>query len=390
MRFLHTADWHLGKSFFEKSLVEDQAFFLEQLKTELKNNYDALIVSGDIYDRSVPPSDAVTLLGSFLSQIHGTFPELHIFLLAGNHDSAERLSFAKEILGESNIHLCTDCRAFTEPVIIGDTAVYQLPFLTAGCICKTNSDEILRSQQDLLSAAVTEIESFHKKKYPSLNSVLSAHLFAAGGLRSDSERIPVGTADQVDAALLDFFDYTALGHLHSFQKAGKSAWYSGSPLSYSFDEAGSAKFMLDVKLEKHCASINKIPVKPLHRCSVIKGTFAELKNASSFSEYEDDYVQAVCTDLSFVANPMAVLRKRYENILSFGYERKNSNNTRSDSIQKRRELLDASSSVESYSKVFEAFLDDLYGPGCICSDSSFSKEVEEFKKACDELNKLGE
>ena len=148
--------------------------------------------------------------------------------------------------------------------------------------------------------------------------------------------------------------------------------------------------MLDVKLEKHCASINKIPVKPLHRCSVIKGTFAELKNASSFSEYEDDYVQAVCTDLSVVANPMAVLRKRYENILSFGYERKNSNNTRSDSIQKRRELLDASSSVESYSKVFEAFLDDLYGPGCICSDNSFSKEVEEFKKACDELNKSGE
>lgn len=377
MRFLQTGDWHLGKTFFEQPLIDDQAHFLAQLTEALRqadaagSPYDALIIPGDIYDRAVPPPEAVSLLSGFLSAAHAEFPAMHIFMLAGNHDSAERLSFAQDILSAERIHICTDCRSMTEAVVVADAAVYQLPFLTAGCISSGTDGNVfgaaLRGQQELLDAAAQAILRAHAEQFGAGGggqaAVLCAHLFAAGSRRSESERIPVGTAEQVATDSFAGFAYTALGHLHSCQQAGANAWYSGSPLCYSFAESSEDKYMLSVTVRAaEPPSVEKIPVRPLHRCSVLRAPFGELLAGSAFSRYEDDYVQAVCTDRGIIENPLGQLRKRFPRILSFAYDQSTGADGSSTTLSERRELL-AAQNGHSAEDIFLAFYKDIYGSG---------------------------
>ena len=399
MKFLQTGDWHLGKTFFEQPLIDDQQHFLAQITEELQractagSPYDALIVPGDVYDRAVPPPEAVSLLSTFLTGTNHAFPRLHIFLLAGNHDSAERLSFAKDILSAQRIHICTDCSTFTEPVFVADAEVYQLPFLTPGCIRAGNSGSAdlfqapLRGQQELLDAAVEQIVRARGKRAGAaaapdagvLDSdtpaVLCAHLFAAGSRRSESERIPVGTAEQVAADSFKGFAYTALGHLHSCQQAGNHVWYSGAPLCYSFAESQEDKYMLSVSVSAGAEpDVQKIPVHPLHRCTILKAPFSELLSGSAFDHARDDYVQAVCTDRAPVENPIARLRQRFPRILSFTYAQDGAAGGSSTTLSERRELL-AEHSGHSAEDIFRAFHKDIYG-GSGTDDAGAALEAE--------------
>ena len=247
MKFLQTSDWHLGKTFHEVNLYEDQQFFLDQIFDELKKEkengsaYDGFLVPGDIYDRPIPPSDAVTMLSSFLGKIHKEFPELEIFLLSGNHDSAERLSFLKGILSELKIHIKTDVISFMEPVLLEKgnekCAVYQLPFLYSGAFFDESGNSI-KKQDDLYKFACEKIFQAHSQNCPDSSSVICAHLMTVKSIVSDSERSCVGTAEEVNASYFECFDYSAVGHLHSYQTAGKkkNVVYSGAPLAYSFDD----------------------------------------------------------------------------------------------------------------------------------------------------------
>jgi len=395
MKALQTGDWHLGKTFFEQSLIDDQKFFLKQLTSILQHAYDehapydALIVPGDIYDRAVPPAEAVTLFSKFLNETHASFPDMHLLFLAGNHDSAERLSYAKELLSSSNTHFCTDCSSLATPVMVNGCAVYQLPFLTAGCIDCTDEkgtlfDTPLRSQQELLDAAILRITTERNKAGDALPSILCAHLFAAGGTRSSSEHIPVGTAEEVSGNSFAPFTYTALGHLHSFQKVttknNNAVYYSGSPLAYSFDESDSTKYLLSVTVTHDTGSIEKIPVTPLHPCATITASFDELMQRSSFSAYTDSYLQVLCTDNVPVSNPMAQLRKIFPHILSFTYKTTVIDAAQT-SLAERKALL-GNTSIEG---LYEAYINDLYGKEKVAQDPLTPQKQKLFAQICASL-----
>lgn len=413
MKFLHTGDWHLGKTFYEKSLLEDQQYFLEQLEKELftaeqkKVPYDALIVSGDIYDRAIPPSEAVTLFSKFLTKMNREFPELHMFFLSGNHDSAERLSFAEKILESQNIHFCTSCSSITVPVLVKNCAVYQLPFLTVNCVKNTETgsslfDSPLRSQQDLLDEAVKQIIEVHKEKYSSYIPLLSAHLFVTGAKPNSTADgtqafLTQGTADEVSIKTLAPFAYTALGHLHSYQKCGGeketvNAYYSGSPLSYTFGEVNDEKYFLSVEIpEETDASslqnissqnslqscrIEKIKVKPLHKCERITDSFETILESDKYDSLKDCYIQIICTDSTPVTNPVALLQKKFPYILSFTYSEKKAG-TKSSNIEERRKLIN--SGKDSIKNIFKTFLKDIYGEE-IFNEENTAKETELFEK----------
>ncbi|MCK9169163.1 MAG: exonuclease subunit SbcD [Treponema sp.] len=420
MKFLQTGDWHLGKIFHETSLIPDQEAFLSQITAELSNAqndkkpYDALIVPGDIYDRSVPPSEAVTLLSTFLTNTHRTFSRLHIFILSGNHDSADRLSFASQILADDNIHICTDTSHLTDPVIVGKgngaAAVYQIPFLHPGEIRRGNeadaavlSEEgsqpdlfsghesfqnvpVLRTQQELITEAAVRIQKYHHKTYADLPAVVCAHLFTTTGRVSNSERSCVGTAEQVDADIFSRFSYTALGHLHGVQKVGKKSnvWYSGAPLAYSFDDSPET-FMLSVCIEKdkeqETVLVNKLPFIPLHKVIRLEGPFEKFYGKESdrqiISTNSENYVEIICTDNSVPENPMVLLRQNFHNILSFRKQDSlpgGSNTT----MENRRKVIE-SDSVDKPEKLFDLFIHDVYG-NKVPSGKDFTDERKLFLK----------
>ncbi len=393
MKFLQTGDWHLGKFFFELSLQKDQQFFLDQIENELKKAhdsaepYDALLMTGDIYDRSVPPAESVTMLSEFISSIRSQFPDLHLFFIAGNHDSSERLSFLKDVLSLQNIHFCTDTQNFTEPVIVKNCAVYQLPYLMPNSIKSPDSDLFthLKNQQELVSEAVRQIKEAHiAASYKKLPAILSAHLFVAGTIRSESERNIAGNTDQIDSALLDFFDYSALGHIHSYQKVGKHAYYSGAPLSYSFGEKSDSKFMLSVTINDDGSYTTKsIPFIPLHKCTVLKTSMKELCDSTTFPENKDDYVQIICTDNSVISNPVLLLRQKFPNLLSFFYEKNLNAESTNASIEQRRKALQ-NAKRETCENVFLAFHKEIYA-GQEIQDDLLQKEAELYKKYYENL-----
>lgn len=383
MRFLHTSDWHLGKIFHEISFLEDQAYFLNQIIDELKNaqnkddSYDALFVSGDIYDRAVPSAEAVVLFSNFISKVHNLFPSLEMFFIAGNHDSASRLSFAKEILKNQKIHICTNTEDFISPVIIKNktesVAIYSLPFLTPysikSSIKKEDSsnlefdfeDNALKTQQDLYKEACFQIIENHKKNHSESIPILLAHLFTLNSIVSDSERSFVGTAEQVDASLFDEFYYTALGHLHGFQVCGKnkSVYYSGSPLQYSFGDKEET-FILSVKTSiKEKAFIEKIPIKPLHKLVRLEGSFSDFcgNNIKKelIEENKNNYVEIICTDSVMPVSPMPLLRSKFPLIMSF-VQKSTDFNKANQTIKERKEAIDSNNPE----KIFDNFIFELY------------------------------
>jgi exonuclease SbcD len=423
MKFLQTGDWHLGKIFHEMSLIPDQAYFLSQISDELNRAqnanapYDALIVPGDIYDRAVPPSDAVTLLSTFLTKTHTDFPALHVFMLAGNHDSADRLSFASQILAGSNIHICTGTRELSEPVILGTgagrAAVYQIPFLHPGEIkplpqepeespgnaaadgqrdlfteqVQNGKERILRTQQELVSEAAAQIRARHSAgPFSGLPTVVCAHLFTNAGHVSDSERSCVGTAEQVDADVFTPFSYAALGHLHGVQYTGKKShvWYSGSPLAYSFDDKADT-YMLSVIVEQKDGtdffSVDKVPFKPLHTVVRLTGSFSDFygttADAVRIRQYADAYVEIVCTDQTVPDNPMGLLRQNFRTVLSFRKLEQDPGNGVL-ALKERRRVIE-SEGPDKPEKLFDMFIQDVYG-GAVNKSGEFERERKLFLK----------
>ncbi|MFP3041988.1 exonuclease subunit SbcD [Treponema primitia] len=338
-KFLHTADLHLGKIFYEHSLLEDQAVMLDQLGEVLSDtSYSALLIAGDIYDRSIPSPEAVALFGGFLGKLRAARPDLAILILPGNHDSAPRLGFGRELFAKLGIHIAGGPEQGFEPVLVtrqGEgCAFFLLPFLYPGCLGEpeiesSSPGDPVRSQGRLAEIAAARLETARIKAVEAGASltVLGAHLFTLGGRESESERIFLGTAEQVDANLFAGFDYTALGHLHRFQKVSSNTWYSGSPLAYSFDEAldtagpDQEKVFLSVELETGAGPIvTPIPVKPLRRLRRLRGSFnffyRDSINDPVVKEAENDYLEITLTDTALIDNPLPLLRPRFPQLLS--------------------------------------------------------------------------
>lgn len=377
MKFLHTSDWHLGKLFHEKSLIEDQEYVLNQiistaLQAKKQNSpYAALIVSGDIYDRSMPPSEAGIIFNRFLVKITSELPDLHIFINSGNHDSASRLSFAAEFLEQHNIHIVTNTKNITTPVVVCQgqekIAFYQLPFLTPLSIPSEDEEKPNRTQQELYTAACSLIMESHKKNYGDMPSVINAHLYAKGCSLGASERTNVGTVEQVDSAIFKDFSYGAFGHIHKFQPCDKlkKCYYSGSLLAYNFDDSPKTG-MLEVEITKEnpLPKVKQIEFTPLHPIAKVRAKMADLIGSKAdsilISQNQNNYIQAILTDEVMPTETFATLKNVFPNLLSVIMESESSSSTKtSASIEMRKKAIDSNDPE----KIFDQFMSDIEEDG---------------------------
>jgi exonuclease SbcD len=332
MRFIHTADWHLGRVFHGVHLTEDQAVALERLVEIVKETRpDAIVVAGDIYDRAVPPPDAVELLDDVLSRLVLDL-KIPTILIAGNHDSPGRLAFGSRLLGEQKLHVAGPMKAVCRPVEIADAhgtvAFYPLPYAEPAAVrACLGGDGTVIDHESAMRALVRGIESAARGEAGGERSrrdgsagrrVIVGHAFVAGGSSCESERpLTVGAAGTVPADAFAGFNYTALGHLHSAQSlAGGTVRYSGSILKYSFDEAGHRKGINLVEMDARGAcTVEQIALPPRRDVRRISGFFSELLKGPTAGESKEDYVQATILDAGPILDAMPRLRESWPNIL---------------------------------------------------------------------------
>lgn len=320
MKFLHTADWHLGKILFGVHFTDDQALVLGQLVDVIKETKpDALLVSGDIYDRSVPPPEAVKLLDDVVSEIvHGL--KVPMIIIAGNHDGPERLEFASRLLEEQKLHIFGSVESTINPVIIedkyGPVFIYAVPYAESAVVREKFKDETATDPASALKVIIDRIVD----KHPQGNrSILMAHAFVVGGEESESERVlSSGGTNTVESSIFDGFNYVALGHLHRPQKAGKDTFiYPGSLMKYSFSEASQNKSVTMVEMDASgSCSIERISLKASRDVRVVKGYFKDILKGPAEGENPEDYIQAELLDKGAILDAMLQLREVYPNALN--------------------------------------------------------------------------
>lgn len=383
-KILHTADWHLGKLLNEHSLEEDQIYFIEQIISELKQAesdhepYDAMVIAGDIYDTVNPSERSMRMMDKFYYDIHNEFPDLHLFVLKGNHDSA-RIGYNRAFLDLHNIHLCADAENFLEPYVIrkGEETlcVYQLPYLNqlnSSQICENNSEGRLHSQKDLVGSACNQILKSHKKNHRDSMSLLCAHLTTFGSIKSAYDEHSVGAIDDVDSSMFEDFNYVALGHIHKFQKCGSKGYiyYSGSPYPYYFDSSNDV-FFISAEISKDETKVSKIPLKQLHKVERLEMNLSDVLEADEefIKEHEENYIEIVFDDEYFPVDAVSKIKDRLPLALSF--RRKERISVSNDS-QKNAEFRE--SAFDSPEKYFEAFFED------VCGGEIIDKELHEESK----------
>ena len=330
MRLLHTSDWHLGRSLHRADLRAAQSAFLDHLVDVARaEKVDAVLVAGDIYDRAVPPVDAVELCEEALLRLHDTGAA--IVLISGNHDSARRLGFGSGLLEKAGVHLRTRPGALARPVVLtddhGPLAVYGVPYLEPDAVrgelppAGPGEDEAPRGHAGVLGHAVACIRSDAEARGIG-RRVVMAHGWVTGGAASESERdITVGGVGQVPAELFGGFGYVALGHLHGQQTIAPHLRYSGSPLPYSFSEASHHKGSWLVELDSAgTAHAVRVPAPVFRRLSVLRGRLAELLGSAAYTGHEDDFVSVTLTDLTRPEGAMDALRARFPHVLVLAFE----------------------------------------------------------------------
>ncbi|MEU1179084.1 exonuclease SbcCD subunit D [Streptomyces sp. NPDC005820] len=320
MRLLHTSDWHLGRSFHRVNMLEAQSAFIGRLvATVREREVDAVVVSGDVYDRAVPPLAAVELFDDALHRLADL--GVPTVMISGNHDSARRLGVGAGLIGRAGIHLRTDPSAAGTPVVLadthGDVAFYGLPYLEPALV-KDEFGVEKAGHESVLAAAMDRVRADLATRAPGTRSVVLAHAFVTGGEPSDSERdITVGGVASVPAGVFDGVDYVALGHLHGSQTLTERVRYSGSPLPYSFSETDHRKTMWLVDLDADGAvTAERIDCPVPRALARISGTLEDLLADPALTRHEEAWVEATLTDAVRPAEPMARLTERFPHTLS--------------------------------------------------------------------------
>lgn len=337
MRLMHISDLHLGKRVHEMSMLEDQAYILEEiLEIAKREAVDGMLIAGDVYDKSVPSAEAVRLLDGFLTKAVGN--GLDVYLISGNHDSAERLAFGGRLLrgGDGTagspasgaqrhvprLYLAPVFGGRIEPVRAedgyGPLFIWQIPFIRPAAVRRFFPDREIGTYNDAFRAVTESLEMDRNAR-----NVLVAHQFVTGASRCESEDISVGGIDNVDASLMEAFDYAALGHIHNPQNLGSGhIRYCGTPLKYSFSEAAQEKSVTIVELrEKGTVQVRTVLLSPLHDMRKIRGSYAELTLKENYQGTRtDDYLQVTLTDEEDIPNGMERLRAVYPNLLRLDYD----------------------------------------------------------------------
>lgn len=319
MKILHTSDWHLGKLFHAVNMIEDQRHVLKQIVTMVEDEKpDAVVVAGDIYDRAVPSADAVHLLDWVLTEIVDRLATPTI-LIAGNHDSPDRLQFGSTLLRKNGLHVVGSLDDDLAPVRVGKDAatgfLCPVPFIELAVAREYLGDSNLVTHEAALRAITGRFMTLVPAGAP---SVLVAHAYVAGGSTSDSERaVNVGGADQVAPDCCDGFSYAALGHLHRPQNIGSPRIrYSGSLLKLSRSEAAIAKSvsLVEVGSDGACV-VHERPLVPRHDVREIEGTLADIESGACADGNRDDYLYVTLLDTAMPVNAMSRLRARFPNVV---------------------------------------------------------------------------
>ena len=350
MKLFHLSDLHIGKRVNEFSMLEDQKYILRQiLKAAKEYQPDGIILAGDIYDKPVPAAEAVQVFDDFLTSLSEM--KLPVFMISGNHDSAERVSYGGRLMKKSGIYVTPVYEGKTEKVELkddyGKVCIHLLPFIKPAAVRHAfeggeyeKEAETVCDYQSAVKMAVSHMEIEEGAR-----NVLVAHQFVTGAMRCDSEEVSVGGLDNVDASVFDDFDYVALGHIHSPQAVGREqVRYCGTPLKYSFSEAGQEKSITVVELkEKGNTQITFIPLHPLRDMRKIRGSYMEV-TARSFYENDscDDYLHVTLTDEEDILDGLQKLRVIYPNIMQLEYDnrrtRENMELTGAQAVEKKSDM----------------------------------------------------
>ncbi len=348
MKLIHLSDLHLGKRVNEYSMLEDQQYILKKIINIINDeNPDGVIIAGDIYDKPVPPAEAMQLFDDFLVGLAKR--NLQVFVISGNHDSPERIAFGSRIMDAGGIHLSPVYNGNIEPISMqdeyGTVDIYMLPFVKPVHIRRFCEDEIT-TYTDAVKYAVSKMNLNAANR-----NVLITHQFVTGAKRSESEEISVGGSDNVDAGVFEGFDYVALGHIHSPQNCGSDKIrYCGTPLKYSFSEAKDKKSVTVVELaEKGTATYRTIELIPKHDLVELKGTYADLMRKSFYENttLQEDYTHITLTDEEDIPDAIGKLRTVYHRLMKLDYDNKRT---------RAKAEIDASADVESKSPL-ELFSD---------------------------------
>ncbi len=321
MKFAHLSDLHLGKRVNEFSMLEDQQYILKEILEILEAEaVDGVLIAGDVYDKSVPPAEAVALFDRFLWELSQR--KLPVYIVSGNHDSPERLAFGGRLLERSGVYLSPVYDGGALQISLSDAfgplVLTLLPFLKPAHVRRFFPEEPTGSYTEALRTALA-----HIPLDPEQRNVLVTHQFVTGASRSESEELSVGGADNVDAAVFEAFDYVALGHIHGPQSVERETLrYCGTPLKYSFSEAGHQKSLTLVELrEKGSVRVWTVPLRPQHDLRELRGTYEALTFRKNYEGTPtDDYVHITLTDQEDVPNALEKLRVIYPNLMKLDYD----------------------------------------------------------------------
>ena len=358
MKFIHLSDLHIGKRVNEFSMINDQKYILEQILNIIANEeINAVIVSGDVYDKSIPAVEAVTVFDDFLTSLNEM--GLIVFMISGNHDSDERLNFGSSLFEANDVHIAAKYQGKLFHHVIEDAYgavhIYQLPFVKASQVKRAFPEAKIETYEDAVREVLAHAEINQKQR-----NILVAHQFVSGkgkdptlGGSEGALTQHVGTVEKIGYDCFDAFRYVALGHIHSPQKVGReTVRYCGSPLKYSFSEAGQEKSITVVELkEKGTVELRTIPLEPLRDMRKIRGTYLEV-TAKSFYENSncEDYLLVTLTDEEDVPDGMAKLRTIYPNLMRLEYDNKRTRSCADIGISER---VEEKSELELFRELYE-------------------------------------
>ena len=351
MKLIHLSDLHIGKRVNEVSMIEDQEYIQTQILGIIdREKPDAVLIAGDVYDKSVPSAEAVTLFDDFLFRLAKR--QVPVLIISGNHDSPERLAFAGRLLELGGVHISPVYSGTVEPVLLsdadGEVCFWLLPFLKPAHVKRFFPEAEIHTYTDAVRVAV---ENMHIDQQA--RNVLLTHQFVTGAATCESEEISVGGSDNVDASVFDGFDYVALGHIHGPQNIDTNRIrYCGTPLKYSFSEADHHKSVTVVNLgKKGELELRLCPLIPKHDLRKIRGTFAEVTDRAFCQGTDtDDYIHITLTDEEDVPEAIGKLRLIYPNLMHLSYD---NTRTRTNQLIDGAEDVQRKSPLELFEELYE-------------------------------------
>ena len=351
MKIIHLSDLHLGKRVNEFSMLEEQEYILTKIINIIDDEKpQVVIIAGDIYDKSMPSAEAVQLFDDFLCRLAKR--KLEVFIISGNHDSAERIAFGSRIMDNSGIHISPVYNGYVSPISLqdafGEVVFYMLPFIKPAHVRRFYPDEQINTYTDAVKIAVDNMNVNTVNR-----NIIVTHQFVTGAVTCDSEEISVGGTDNVDVTVFDKFDYVALGHIHKPQIIGSPyVRYCGTPLKYSFSEVNHKKSVTVVEFaEKGNISVKEIPLTPRNDLCELRGTYSELVAKENYQGIKtDDYMHITLTDEEDIPDAMGKLRVIYPNLMKLDYDNKR---TRSNNRIDGTENIENKTPLELFDEFYE-------------------------------------